>query len=260
MHKGNLEEMKAWFAGFCRQHALPDPGEQQNLAMKEQHTHNVCDNMREITASIGFPPEEAMIAEMVALFHDVGRFVQYARYRTFRDDQSENHAALSVSALEDNNVLAGIPENEQTLIKIAVRFHNVFAIPDLGDERQVQHLKLIRDADKIDILRVFIDAYEGKEKPSAIGLGLPESDDYSPEAIQAIMRREIFALKKLTSINDFRLLQISWMFDLNFTQSVRIMHSRDYPRRIAAHLPQTDEIRTAVDFVMRCMEERIANG
>ncbi|HSW65107.1 MAG TPA: HD domain-containing protein [Dissulfurispiraceae bacterium] len=260
MREHDLERMKAWFAGFCRNHTLPDPQEQRNLDMKEQHTFNVCENIRSIAASIRLSPEDILIAEAVALFHDVGRFPQFVHYRTFRDDQSENHALLSVKALEENRVLEKLHAQDQTLIAAAVRFHNAFALPDLPDARQILFLKLIRDADKLDILRVFIDAYEGKSNPSGIGLGLPETAGYSPEAIHCIAERKIFTLRQLRSLNDFRLLQLSWVFDLNFTESIRMMLSRNYPRRIASHLPQTDEILATVNFVVRYMEERIADG
>ncbi len=260
MRQHDLECMKAWFSGFCRAHALPDWAEQQNLDLKEHHTHNVCGNTRDIAASIGFSPEDALIAEAAALFHDVGRFPQYVRYKTFRDDVSENHALLSVRVLQEQAVLADLTEQQQTLIKTTICFHNAFALPDLADARQIQHLKLIRDADKIDILRVFIDAYEGKSNPSAIGLGLPETVDYSPEALQCIAERRVFMLRQLRSLNDFRLLQLSWIFDLNYSEAIRMALSRDYPHRILVHLPQTNEIRMAVDSVVQYMNERIANG
>lgn len=260
MRQLDLEQMKTWFHAFCAAHALDDPEEQENLTMKEQHTLKVCENMRSITTALGFPPVDAMLAEAVALFHDVGRFPQYAQYKTFRDDKSENHAVLSVKTLEKNRVLDQLPERDRTLISTAVRFHNAFALPDLPDERHLLFLKLIRDADKIDILRVFINAYDGGANPSAIGLGLPDSDEYSPEALEHIAARKIFSLRHLRSLNDFRLLQLSWIFDLNFTESLRIMRSRSYPLRIAAHLPQTDEIAATVKSVIQYMEERIANG
>lgn len=260
MREHDLDRMKAWFTGFCSSHALSDAEEQQNLDMKEEHTLNVCKNMRDIADSLRLSPEDALIAEAVALFHDAGRFPQFVKHRTFRDDQSENHALLGVKVLEESRVLEKLPIEEQSLITTAVRFHNAFALPDFSDARQILFLKLIRDADKLDILRVFIDAYEGKSNPSAIGLGLPETAGYSPEALRCIADRKIFTLKQLRSLNDFRLLQLSWVFDLSFTESIRMMLSRDYPGRIAAHLPKTDEIRAAVDGIVRYMKERIAVG
>lgn len=260
MHDHDFELMQAWFSAFCAAHALDDPKEQENLNLKERHTRNVCDNARAIAASLGFSPVDAMLAETVALFHDVGRFPQYVQYKTFRDDKSENHALLSARTLEENRVLDDLNETDRELILTAVRFHNVFALPDLPDERHILFLKLIRDADKIDILRVFLNADESGERASAIDLGLSETDTYSDEALRCIANREIFTLRQLRSIHDFRLLQLSWVFDLSFTESIRIMHERRYPQRIAAHLPKTDDIHAAVDSVLGYMEERIANG
>lgn len=260
MREHDLELMKAWFRVFCAAHALDDPEEQANLTLKEEHTHHVCTNVIGIAASLNFSPVDAMLAEATALFHDVGRFLQYVQYGTFRDDRSENHALLSLKALAENRVLEHLPERDRTVIETAVRFHNAYALPDLTDERQLLYLKLLRDADKIDILRVFLEASEGGANPSAIGLGLPETDEYSPDALDTIAQQKIFTLKQLRSLNDFRLLQLSWVFDLNFTESLRMLQRRNYVRRIAAHLPQTVAVTTAVDSIIRYMEERIANG
>jgi HD superfamily phosphohydrolase YqeK len=256
MHEHELSEMQVWFNTFCASHRLENPKEQANLDLKQNHTFRVCENSLAIASSLNLSRTDRMIAEAIALFHDVGRFIQYVMYKTFRDDQSENHALLSEKILQDNHILDTLPPDEQQIILTAVRFHNVFTLPDLPDKRQLFFLKMIRDADKIDILRVFIDADENGERASAIDLGLAQNSSYSPEALQCIAHHNVIALQKLCSIHDLRLLHLSWIFDLNFTESIRILRDREYPQRIAAHLPQTDDIRQAVNTVVQYMEER----
>jgi hypothetical protein len=45
----------------------------------------------------------------VALLHDVGRFPQYRRWRTFRDSESDNHARLSLEVIRHEAVLEHLP-------------------------------------------------------------------------------------------------------------------------------------------------------
>jgi hypothetical protein len=53
-------------------------------------------------------------------------------------------------------------------------------------------------------------------------------------------------LKDMSTLNDFKLLQISWVFDLNFRPTYRAVYERQYVERIAATLPQTREISEVV--------------
>jgi len=45
------------------------------------------------------------LAKTIALLHDVGRFEQYERYRTFDDYKSEDHVHLSLNVLNQEEVL-----------------------------------------------------------------------------------------------------------------------------------------------------------
>jgi len=39
-------------------------------------------------------------AEVIAWLHDIGRFEQFDRYRTFADAESENHAQIALRVIE----------------------------------------------------------------------------------------------------------------------------------------------------------------
>ena len=53
-----------------------------------------------------------VLAEIMALFHDIGRFEQYKQYRTFSDYRSEDHAALGVKVIKANRILNGFEPAE----------------------------------------------------------------------------------------------------------------------------------------------------
>ena len=52
---------------------------------------------------------------------------------------------------------------------------------DLKNEEKITFLQLIRDADKLDIWRIFSEYYESSkhDRASAAGLGLPDLPEYS---------------------------------------------------------------------------------
>jgi len=262
MTQNDLQFFRDWFSGFCKSFYVEDTMEQKNISLKEDHTRYVCENIVSIANSEGMEAETVITAETIALFHDVGRFPQYAEYRTFRDSVSVNHGLLGANTLIEKKVLDRLSGRERDIIIDTVKFHNAFSIADITDADKILFLKLIRDADKLDIWRVFIDYYErpDEERPEAVSLGLPDVPSYSPEIIEPIMNRRIVSLSKLNTLNDFKLLQLSWVYDLNFATSCRLLIERDYISRIAATLPQTDEIQKTVAHVRSYAQERSRYG
>ena len=70
---------------------------------------------------------------MAALLHDIGRFEQYRRYRTFADSRSENHASLGVKIIKQENLLQGCTAVAADTIIRTVGCHNRLDIPSQGD-------------------------------------------------------------------------------------------------------------------------------
>ncbi|MCM2358931.1 MAG: HD domain-containing protein [Geobacteraceae bacterium] len=260
MKQRELTLLREWFAGFCSSFHANDREEQRNIALKEEHTCHVCANIRRLAAEESLDEGGVALAEAVALFHDIGRFPQYRRHRTFRDSISVNHAVLGAEILLQGKVLDKFPCNEQDIIIQAVRHHNAFAVSAGVAGESAVHLRLVRDADKLDIWRVFLEffALPEEERASAVGLGLPDLPGCSPEIIAALGRGELVRLDRVKSLNDFKLLQLSWVYDLNFPASFRMLVERDYINGLAAALPAGEEVRQAVaavrEFTLHAME------
>jgi HD superfamily phosphohydrolase YqeK len=245
MNQEILRSFRELFSGYCRSFYSQNAEDQRNIILKEQHTHNVCRNIVRIAEEEYLKSEEILLAEATALFHDIGRFRQYAEYKTFRDAISVNHATLGTTVLREQGVLRRLPEREQTLILEAIKFHNVYALPRFEDLDALLFMKLIRDADKLDIWRVVMEYYDApdSDKASAVGLGLPDIPAYSEEILSYIFKGRIASLSAVKSLNDFKLLQLSWIYDLNFMPSLKIMLEQNYVNRIMKTLPQTAEIK-----------------
>ncbi len=248
----------AWFTAFVRSFPVPAPGDRRNIGLKEEHTHRVCENARRIAEKLSLGKADEALAGIIALFHDLGRFPQYDRYRTFRDSESVNHAALGASVLAERNVLSDLPKEDQDLIVRAVALHNVFRLPDGLEKRLDMHVRIVRDADKLDIWRIFagILALPEPERPSAAGLGLPETPGYSAAVLERLRGREMVRLTDLRNLNDFKLLQLAWIYDLNFAPSFRLAAERDIVGGLASTLPPDGGIAGAVDAVRAYLDER----
>jgi hypothetical protein len=258
MKRNELEHLKEWFANYCRQFYGDNAEDNRNYALKEEHTRRVCVNIDFLATSLELAEHDRLTAEAVALFHDAGRFEQYRRYKTFRDSDSVNHAALGVKVLADERLLANLPQAERRTVFRAVFFHNAFRLPDTIDERERVFVRMIRDADKLDIWEIFAEYSElpEEQRASAMGLGLPALPKCSAEVVACLRRQEMVRLSMLKSLNDFMLLQLSWMFDLNFPAAFRLALERDVVGRLTARLPQDADVSGALQLVRDYMERR----
>jgi hypothetical protein len=260
MKRDDLDFFKKWFKGYCRQFYSSVVEDQKNILLKEQHTFNVCRNITEIAKRLPTDGNGMLLAETIALFHDVGRFPQYARFKTFRDSVSVNHGLLGAETLMKERTLERLSAPEQKIIIKAVKFHNAFSVPKKESGDGLFFIKLIRDADKLDIWRVFLEYYEGPDdsRASAVGLGLPDSPGYSGDIVSCIHKKKIARLSSLKTLNDFKLLQLSWIFDLNFRPSFDLLSERRYIRRMVAHLPRTKAIEDLCLFLEKFLKTKIS--
>ncbi len=64
----------------------------------------------------------------------------------------------------------------------------------------------------------------------------------------------------LRTLNDFKLLQLSWLYDMNFPVSLQMVHERRYVDKIVNVLPDKDAIREAVESVLDHVERKRAEG
>lgn len=249
MKQSHLDSLVAWFDRYVEPFLDTDEEGALNIRLKIEHTRKVCEAMVLLAVGEKLSENESRIAYAVALLHDVGRFPQYRRWRTFRDDDSDNHARMAIEVIRKENLLAGLDPGEQLQIEEAVRLHNLLEVPQQIKSPSRLFINLIRDADKIDIWRVFVEllALPQHKRASAATLGFADlPDQVSPGCIEALARGSVVQLNTVKTLNDFKLLQISWVYDLNFDSSRRLLYERGHIPALAVSLPERGDIKSAV--------------
>lgn len=248
MNQEDLKRLKIWFDQYVSGYYTDDSEDNYPFRLKKNHTKRVCENIIMIGKAMNLSDFELIIAETMALFHDIGRFEQYAKYGTFSDIASENHAKLSLRQMAIHGVLSENTKDEKRLINRAIAYHNAAALPNVKDDKELFYMRLLRDADKLDIWKVVIDYYHERDnfQSSAIELNLPDDPIWSGKILEAVMNKKIARMEDLKTLNDFKLLQISWVFDLNFAPSFKAVENRKYLNRLEATLPQSPDIANAV--------------
>lgn len=252
---------KKYFSRYVRSFFSKDEEAQRNIILKIKHTFNVCKNIKAIASDSISDTNGMLLAETIALFHDIGRFKQYAKYKTFNDSLSVNHGLLGAEIIYKDAILICLPQDEQDLIINCIRFHNSLLIPDNIDNNTLQYLKLIRDADKLDIWRIFAGYFDTteKERASAAMLGLPDTRDFSKNLLSYIYEKRLIPLSEVKTINDFILMQLSWAYDINFKKTYQMLLNMGYFKRLIKKLPDTEEIKNATSFVIHYLESKAEN-
>jgi len=221
------------------------------FVLKKEHTFRVCQNIRTIAKSIPLCSKDLLKAETAALFHDIGRFRQFKEHGTFVDSMSENHALLSCRVIDEQRLLDGYGTREAKQIRDAVFYHNMYQPPAGLDEPTSEVTKLLRDADKLDILDVVTRRYLSgeNEHDRYVILYLTDDGEISPGLLEDLFQRRVADGSKVKRLNDLKLLQISWIFDLNFDVSIQETIEKGYMEKIFSTMPASDDLNHAKTFI-----------
>jgi hypothetical protein len=252
-----MQSLRKWFHDYVETFCTAKSDIRENILLKKNHSKHVCGEILRIGRSLGLSGESLRFAEITALFHDVGRFEQYFRYRTFADHKSENHAALSVRILEENSVLNGLNDSIKDLAYRIISYHNRPFLPAMETNTCLFYAKLLRDADKLDIWSVLTRYYRNSNGSSnrAIELELPDTPEISDKVYEAVINKRIVDIHHVRTFNDFKVLQIGWIFDVNFNATLDAAISRHYMGDIFSALPASEKVQTIAKVVNHYVEK-----
>lgn len=247
--------IESWFLDYAARYYSGESDLDRHVRLKQNHTLRVRDNIASLCRNLACRAGDRRIAEAVALLHDLGRFEQYRCYRTFDDRVSTNHAFLGLRELAGAGVLHGCHVTERRLITRAIAYHNTIVLPKLEDARALFFMRLIRDADKLDVWRVLLENYRRNRDNTnnAIFCNIPDTPHVSQAVLNALQRSSLVHLRDVATLTDLKLLHISWVYDLNFAPAFRAVQRAGFIEQFLSILPSSPAIegvvRTAVKYV-----------
>jgi hypothetical protein len=247
-----MQQALDWFEAFTAAYRMDDPADNTRLALKRDHCLRVMAEAREQARELALSARLVELATVAGLCHDLGRFPQYRRYRTFSDPQSANHGRLGVVALTRGQGLAWLSPEDRRLVRLAVGVHNRRELPRAVARQNGATgflVRIVRDADKLDIVRIMLDHFKAPgPKDGVVFLGLPDIPDrISPEMIAAIDAGRTGRYEAMATINDFALLLLSWINVMSYPRTRRRFFELGYVRELFAVLPDLPEIAALAD-------------
>lgn len=143
-----MEKAIKIFNQYIKQFNLKD----KDIIQKYHHTFRVLEYALKIAQSLDLSSKDINIVGISALLHDIGRFYQIENYHTYSDTKSIDHGKKGYEILCENDFINKYIDYEQNIVLNAVLNHNKLEIDDRLDEKTKFITKIVRDADKIDIL------------------------------------------------------------------------------------------------------------
>ena len=212
------------------------------VKLKIDHTYRVAALCARIAQSLALPPVDVDLAWLSGILHDVGRFEQLRRYNTFIDAQSVSHAALSVAVLFDEGRIRDYLDDAgaDALLRTAVEWHSAFRLPEALDDRTRLFCQILRDADKIDILRVNVET--PMEEIYNVSTAALRRSPVTPAVLDAFYAHHcvLHSLKQYPADNAVG--HASLVFELCYPESLRIVDEQGWlwhRRRVCRHPGRT---------------------
>ncbi len=243
-----------------KQYAARFDASDGRIALKIVHTDAVVTIMDRLCTLRALPEHTRQLALLCALFHDIGRFEQLCQYNTFLDHKSVDHAALGCQVLKEQEMLKELPESDQKKILTAISNHNRLEIEEsaASDEECLTLCRLLRDADKCDIFRVF--ATDDMKDVIGVPDEAVTGETISPEVLAAIREHRCVDKRIRKTYLDFWVSFLGFFFDLNYPESIVIAKNQGYYRMPFDRVIFTNpEGKKQVEEVLEIMETYLRN-
>lgn len=247
------ERIQKRFLEYVSHYDLQDP----KIALKVSHTGRVASLAERIASESGFSGEEISLAWAMGMLHDIGRFEQLRLYGTFQDAISIDHALCGAEFLFQKGHIREYIEDDSydSLIEKAIRHHSVYRLPEGLTEGELKFCNLLRDADKIDILRVNV------EVPLEEIYNASSEEVANAEVTEAVMEAFLekhainHALKK--TVIDRSVGHASLVFELVYPVSFTIVEEQGYLQQVLTCHSRNEKTKQQYVILSACMWEFI---
>lgn len=220
----NREHIKQTFKKYTDAYDSSD----EKVKLKIDHTYRVAEISERIARAEGLDDEDIDLAWVLGMLHDVGRFEQLRRYGTFNDAESIDHAQFGADILFVEGKIRDYIEDstEDELIEQAIRAHNMYRIPEGLASRSEKMAHILRDADKVDILKVNVEV--PIEEIYDVTTEELRNAEVSDEVMESYYDHHAILKSIRRTIVDHVVGHISLVYELVFDESVRITKEQGY--------------------------------
>ena len=117
----SVQEYNKFFWDFVNNYDTSN----SNILRKIIHSFSVAESCFKISCYLNLNASDRLLAYLVGLLHDIGRFEQWKTYQTYNDKLSIDHGELSYQILNniDCSSLFDLKTEDVEILKDSIRFH-----------------------------------------------------------------------------------------------------------------------------------------
>lgn len=250
----DMKKASMAFSEYVKPYDITNP----RIELKIKHTFRTVEVAKRIAEDLKLNEEQTLLAQLIALLHDIGRFEQVRIYNTFKDKDSIDHAELGVKILFEDGLIRNFIEDRKydDIIYKAVKNHNKFKIQEGLTNEELLQARIIRDADKTDIYRVFVEDIEENRNTLY---------DYKEVAKQTVTYKIMknFIEYKQSNKDEFvneidnYINMISHLFDYNFLPGLKIVKENKYIERTMKPICICEDTKEQMEKIIKIANEYI---
>lgn len=209
----DFEKCKLAFEKYVSNYDLKD----KMINLKYRHSYDVSELMAELAYRFDLSKEELILAKIIGLLHDIGRFEQWKINHNFLDSEME-HADLACEYLFKEGHIRDFVDSDKydSIIEHAIRYHNKYELPNMKD-KELLFTKMLRDMDKVDIYKQCAVNFEYSFK----------AEEVSDEVLKQFKEEKMIDDKTKYSKSDSIIKMLSYIYDINFDESFDILVNTD---------------------------------
>lgn len=256
------------------------------IKLKVDHTYRVAALSERIASSLGLGDDDTNLAWLIGMLHDIGRFEQLKNYGTFSDAESIDHAHYGVELLfedgliekfaseNDTKDLKGTKDLKETAVKseneeketkeiseldilrTAIWNHSAYRVEEGLTDRVKMFCNIIRDADKIDILKVNYDVT--LEVIYDVTTEELKNSGVTDEVMKAFMEHHavLRSLKK-TPIDNL-VGHAALVFELIYNESFKIVKEQGYIEKMLSYVSDNQDTVKKFEIMRNDMNKFLA--
>ena len=258
----------------------------EKIKLKVDHTYRVATLSERIARSLGLGDDDTNLAWLIGMLHDIGRFEQLKNYGTFSDAESIDHAHYGVELLFEDGLiekfasenaakdLKGTKDLKETAVKsenkeketkeiseldilrTAIWNHSAYRVEEGLTDRVKMFCNIIRDADKIDILKVNYDVT--LEVIYDVTTEELKNSGVTDEVMKAFMEHHavLRSLKK-TPIDNL-VGHAALVFELVYNESFKIVKEQGYIEKMLSYVSDNQDTVKKFEIMRNDMNKFLA--
>ena len=234
-----------------------------NIKLKIKHTYEVVDKSEYLATNLGLDEENINLAMLIALLHDIGRFVQVKQENSFIDGDQSDHANYGVKILFEDNLIESFVNDRKydNIIKKAIYNHNKYKIEEGLNEQELLHCKIIRDADKLDNFRVKETEKLENVYPGTYNAETINYESISDKIYEDFMNHKCIKIEDRKTQIDYWISIIAFIFDLNFKESKLYIKEKNYIDILVDRIEYKNTVtKEKMENIRKCAKEYLKNS